>query len=128
MNRKVKLIAPTLLFALMAIILISCNRPIERSEYSTREVIYEESKSVIMEQLLSPTSAIFPDFESTFVVDNGKEIVYEEIVYHTYTVNAYVDSHNAFGTMIRQKYQVIIGLPSNSEDAGTVYYEIVYLE
>ena len=128
MNIKFKLLISLLLCTLVSMFLFSCNRPIERSEYSDRELIYEESQSVIMDNLLSPTSAVFPDFESSFVSDNEEEIVYEEITYHTYTVTAYVDSHNAFGTMVRQKYQTIIGIPVNAENSDSIYYEIIYLE
>ena len=56
-------------------LLLSCNPSIERSEYSNRELIYEESQSLIMDTLLSPASAVFPDFESSFVNDNEEEIV-----------------------------------------------------
>ena len=108
--------------------LFSCNRTIERSEYSNQKLIYEEAQSVIKDKLISPTSAQFPEFQTSFIKDNDEEIVYEEITYHTYLVTSYVDSQNIFGTMIRQKYQVIIGIPIDNENSGSIYYEILYLE
>lgn len=119
------------LVCFLAVLLIAsglpaCNSKIERSEYTNRERIYEESQSIIAEELLYPPSAVFPEFESAFVLDNGEEIVYEDVVYHTYTVTAYVDSQNAFGAMFRSEYQMIIGLPLD-DDWDYVYYEIVYL-
>ena len=128
MNIKFKLLISFLLCTLVTMFLFSCNRPIERSAYSKRELIYEESQSVIEKFLLSPMSAVFPEFKSSFVSDNEEEMVFEEITYHTYTVTAYVDSQNAFGTMVRQKYQVIIGISVNAEISGSIYYEIIYLE
>ena len=109
-------------------LLFACNSTIERSEYSNREAIYEESQSGILDNLLSPTSAEFPDFKNSFVSDNMEDIVYDGITYHTYTVTAYVDSHNAFGTMVRQKYQVMIGIPVSADFSGSIYFKIIYLQ
>lgn len=126
MKSVYKYMCAALVLLLTVSVFSSCSNTIERSEYTYREQIYIESQTIVANELLYPPSAVFPEFESTFVADNGEEIAYEDTLYHTYTVTAYVDSQNAFGAMFRTEYQVIIGVPVE-DSTGYVYYEIVYL-
>ncbi len=90
---------------------------------------YKYAKEVISEEcLLSPVSAKFPAFEPEFVTQRSSTVEYEGIEYDVRTVTSYVDAKNAFGTKVRYKYQVKIGLPKNSDGDTLYYYEIIYCE
>ena len=102
------------------------NRKIERD--AAGKEIYEWAVEAVSKQLLSPTSAEYPEFQMSFVTDMEEETEYEDGIYHLYSVEAYVDSNNAFGTQVRQYYEVIIGMPIDTENDSGVYYEIIYLE
>ena len=84
------------------------------------------AQEVIQDELLSPNSAVFPKFEPEFVTQRTKTVVYEGVEYNVYTVTAYVDSDNAFGTSIRSSFVVEIGFPTERDD-GVYYYNIVSL-
>lgn len=86
---------------------------------------YSAAQEVIQEELLSPNSAVFPEFEPEFVTQRTKTVVYEGVEYKVYTVTAYVDSDNAFGASVRSKFVVEIGFSAEEDDS--VYYNIVSL-
>lgn len=90
---------------------------------SMREA-YALSQEVIKEEILTPQSAEFPAFEPEFVTQRYEVITYEGIEFQVYTVTAYVECENAFGTMIRADYVVEIGFPSDSS-IDSIYYNIV---
>ena len=126
MSRKCYLLVSAVIISLMVLPLTSCgNTKIERE--STEKLVYEEAIDVINDQLLSPSSAVYPKFKTSFVKDIEEEKEYEGTDYHLFRVESYVEYNNAFGTLIRQKYGVIIGLPIGKENAGKSYYEIEYL-
>lgn len=84
---------------------------------------YSYAKAVITEELTTPKSAEFPDFSPDFVSQRSEELEHEGILFNVYTVSAYVDADNAFGTPIRGNFTVKIGLPEN-KDSTQYYYEI----
>ena len=76
--------------------------------------IYETSQECIQKSLICPTTAIFPEYEDTFVEYNkrvledlGEGVALE---YRVYDVNAYVDSQNAYGAMIRNNFHAQVYL------------------
>lgn len=87
---------------------------------------YAAAQEVIQAELLSPSSAVFPEFEPEFVTQRTKIVTYEGKEYRVYTVAAYVDSHNAFGTLIRNEFVVEIGFPTEGDD-DMYYYNILSL-
>lgn len=88
---------------------------------------YSYAKEVITEQLLTPSTAEFPDFEPEFVTQSSEKFEYDGYTYDVHTVTSYVDSQNIFGVMVRINYQVYIGLPMDSGN-DSYYYEIVYCD
>ena len=87
---------------------------------------YSLAKEVVEDELLYPPSAKFPKYKSEYVVYSGLDY-YKGNDYQMFIVTSYVDSSNMLGGMARFKYQVIIGLPVDS-DAEQFYREIVYME
>lgn len=59
---------------------------------------YVFSQQVVEENLKSPSSAEYPTFSDISVKKEG----------NIYTINAYVDSQNSFGAMIRNKYKCVL--------------------
>lgn len=90
----------------------------------TMREAYSYSQDVIRGEILTPQTAEFPKFEPEFVTQHYETITYEGIEYQVYTVTAYVDYENAFGTMIRLDYVVEIGFPSDSS-VDSIFYNIV---
>lgn len=90
-----------------------------------REEAYYYAQDVISDQLLSPSSAVFPEYDSSFVSHTSETVKLDGEEYDIYTVTAYVDSQNVFGVLIRSEYQVAIGLSKHSD---MYYYEIVYFD
>ena len=88
---------------------------------------YSYAQEVIQDELLSPSSAVFPKFEPEFVTQRTKTIVHEGIEFRVHTVTAYVDSDNAFGAHVRCNFVVEIGFPTDG-DSDMVYYNIISLE
>ena len=88
---------------------------------------YSLAQQVILDEIRTPASAQFPDFEREFVTQTSEPLMYEGENFNVYTVTAYVDAENAFGTLVRHKYQVKIGLPE-SRDFDNFYHELVYWE
>lgn len=88
---------------------------------------YATAQEVVEAELPSPSSAVFPKFEPEFVTQRTKDVVYEGTEYTVYTVTAYVDSDNVFGALVRNKFVVEIGFPTEGDD-GTYYYRIVSWE
>lgn len=84
---------------------------------------YSYAKAVITEELTTPKSAEFPDFSPDYVSQRSEELEHEGLIFNVYTVSAYVDADNAFGTPIRGNFTVKIGLPED-KDSTQYYYEI----
>lgn len=87
---------------------------------------YATAQEVIQNELLSPNSAVFPEFEPEFVTQRTKSVTHEGIEFKVYTVTAYVDSNNAFGASVRSKFVVEIGFPTEG-DSDVYYYNIISL-
>lgn len=87
---------------------------------------YSYAQEVIQDELLSPSSAVFPEFEPEFVTQRTKTIVHEGIEFRVHTVTAYVDSDNAFGANVRSNFVVEIGFPTDGY-SDMVYYNIISL-
>jgi len=87
---------------------------------------YATAQEVVEAELLSPRSAVFPRFEPEFVTQGTKKVTYEGVEYEVYTVSAYVDAHNAFGTLVRYRFVVEVGFPTGVDHDG-YYYNIVSL-
>ena len=87
---------------------------------------YASAQEVVQSELISPNSAVFPTFEPEFVTQKTKKVTYEGVEYKVYTVTAYVDSHNAFGTLVRNSFEVEIGFSTGGDD-DAYYYNIVSL-
>ena len=93
---------------------------------SMREA-YDYAQEVILDELLAPSTAVFPDFNPEFIKRHSKNLTYEGIDFYMYTVTAYVDAANAFGTPIRSAFSVDIGLPVKRSDYQ-YYHELLYFE
>lgn len=85
---------------------------------------YACSKEVITDCILTPTYK-FPKFDADFVNQRPKKEVHDGVEYRVFTVSAYVDIANIFGTLVRSDYIVDIGFPTD-QDIDGIYYEIVY--
>lgn len=74
------------------------------------EQIYTTSQQQVLNSLISPATAEFPEFEESFVKYNTS--VLEDLgegmplEYRVYDVVSYVDSMNSFGAMLRTNYYV----------------------
>ena len=88
---------------------------------------YALSQEVILDELMTPRSAIFPKFKPEFVTQRTKIVSHEGIEYRVHTVSAYVDADNLFGVSVRQKYVVEIGFPEDSSVDG-YYYRLISIE
>jgi hypothetical protein len=71
--------------------------------------IYSQAQSIVLDNLMAPASAKFPDYDSSFVKyntsilqDKGKG----KLEYRVYDVNAYVDAQNVYGALIRDEFWV----------------------
>lgn len=84
---------------------------------------YKYAKEVLEEEVLV-TDHEFPKFESRFVNQRSKNVVYEGDDYRVYTVSAYVYEENVFGTRMKTRYVVEIGFPTD-KDVDGIYYNVV---
>jgi len=85
---------------------------------------YHYSKEVISEEILAKEYE-FPKFEPDFATQRTKTIEHEGVEFDVHTVTAYVYIENAFGTMVRNDYEVEIGFPKD-KDVDGYYYRIIY--
>jgi|GEM_PF-3483875 len=106
MKLKVKYI---LIILIIAFSISGCT---SESLPSGLEDLYIQSQSVVKDALLSPATAVFPEFDESFVkyrqnvlADLGEGV---ELEYRVYDVKAYVDSQNMFGALVRAYYWVTI--------------------
>ncbi|SBV99160.1 exported hypothetical protein [uncultured Eubacteriales bacterium] len=71
--------------------------------------VYEIAKINVENNLVSPSSAVFPEFDDSFV-EYSRSILEDvgkgTLEYRVYEVNAYVDSENTFGAMVRTHFFV----------------------
>lgn len=88
---------------------------------------YATVQEVIKNELLAPSSAVFPKFEPEFVTQRTKTVIHDGIEFDVYTVSAYVDSNNAFGTSVRSKFVAEIGFPKEG-NSDVYYYNILSLD
>lgn len=72
--------------------------------------IYRTATELIQQELISPSSAVFSDFDESFVSydrsvleDVGEGVALE---YRVYKVKSFVDSQNAFGATLRANFEV----------------------
>lgn len=106
------LIAICLIFGF---IVSQCNEDNKSKPGSKHIAAYIHSQTDIKNLLKSPASAEFPYYSESFVNYNPTT--------QTYTVNAYVDSQNSFGAMLRTNYSGTF-----SEDTeGNIYTIEVHL-
>ena len=86
-----------LLTALIATLtIVAC----EKKEVITRkEILVEQAKKNTLENLKSPSSAVFVDSTATLVKLDGED--------EKYRVNLTVDAQNGFGAMIRKRFNVV---------------------
>ena len=84
---------------------------------------YKYATEVLEEEVLV-TDHEFPKFESCFVNQKSKNVVFEGHDYRVYTVSAYVYDENVFGTRMKTRYVVEIGFPTDKNVDG-IYYNIV---
>lgn len=104
--KKTKSLLSLLLFSfLFSMFLVGCS---SGEPPSGLPDIYAVAQDAVKKQLLSPATAVFPDFDKSFVhydrsvlEDCGEGIPLE---YRVYRVDAYVDSSNAFGTPVRTNF------------------------
>jgi len=83
---------------------------------------YACSQEVICDDvLLDPSSAVFPKFEPDFVTQVSVPLTYEGMEFNLYTVTAYVDTNNAFGSTFRMDYTVEIAFPTDGDTENYIY-------
>jgi hypothetical protein len=105
---KIKYLIPILLIVLVfSFIFTGCcfgsssSTPTTESEQSKQIEAFVRSQTAVERQLKAPSTAKFPYFTS-----DGVSVT--KLATDKYRVNAYVDSENSFGAMIRITYSVII--------------------
>ncbi len=94
----------------IAVIVFLCRGCFSGSEApSGLEDLYIDAQKIVCDQLLCPSTAVFPQFDRSFVTyadevleDHGMGM----LDYRVYDVKAYVDSENAFGAMVRNDFWV----------------------
>lgn len=91
----------------------------EDTDKSTKRKVYEDAKEIIKQNLLSPSSAVFPTFSSDDVEVEAISIS------PLAQVKGYVDSDNGMGATVRTYYTVSI---SYEEYAGIGQYTYVIQE
>lgn len=87
---------------------------------------YQYTQEVIADQLPNPDTAAFPEFDLDLIQRNGKLTV-EGYEYDSYLIYSYVTGKNESGRSGRYEYQIVIGLPNDSEN-NNFYYEILELK
>ncbi|HCT64753.1 MAG TPA: hypothetical protein DIC60_05735 [Lachnospiraceae bacterium] len=91
---------------LCAVMLIGCGK----EKPTPLEQIYTTAHQQVLNSLIAPATAEFPEFQESFVKYNTS--VLEDLgegmplEYRVYDVVSYVDSMNSFGAMLRTNYYV----------------------
>jgi flagellar basal body-associated protein FliL len=79
----------------------SSSTPTTESEQSKQIEAFVRSQTAVEKQLKAPSTAKFPYYS-----DDG--VIVTKLATGKYQVNAYVDSENSFGAMVRATYSVTI--------------------
>lgn len=98
----------------MCVIIILNSGCSESDPDAGKKKIYSTAQQCVVKYLDSPSSAVFPEFDHSFVSyqtsileDLGEGTSLE---YRIYDVNAYVESQNEYGVMMRQDFHVEVAL------------------
>jgi len=97
-RKKILIITSIALAAIvvLAIIISTCGGDKSLSNYYN---LWGKAKEAVCEQLIAPSTAKFPPFDSEFIKELGEG---------KYEINSHVDCQNGFGTYIRRKFTVTI--------------------
>ena len=60
---------------------------------------YDYAQEIVKNNLKSPASAVFPDYQESFVNELGK---------YEWRVETYVDAQNSFGAMLRTNFTIVV--------------------
>ena len=85
----------------------------QSNELDYKYSAYAYSKELVRDKLKSPSSADFPIYDPSFVTKKG----------NTYTVIAYVDAKNSFGTKVRTNYVADITFTNDIPSGKAVIVE-----
>ena len=99
------------IIGLKAIIFGSAKSSSSQNDYKYSAYAY--SKELVRDKLKSPSSADFPIYDPSFVTKKG----------NTYTVIAYVDAKNSFGTKVRTNYVADITFTNDIPSGKAVIVE-----
>lgn len=81
---------------------------------TTLMTVYNSAKQAIRENIVSPSSAVFPPYDESFITECSDG---------SYTVSSYLDADNTFGARIRSNYTVSIILGD-----GGFQYRIISMD
>lgn len=98
---------------LLAFTWFSCSQPIDKKDIY--EDVYLQSQNFVLKSLKSPATAVFPEYLSNDYIKNSCWVSGSDTT--EYTINAYVDAQNGFGSLIRMDYYCVI-TPTRSGLSG----------
>jgi hypothetical protein len=97
-----------IVLVLIVSLISSCDTEIEQNSFiedtTNKQDAFRMSKQFVTKNLKAPSTADFPWYTESFVIDLGKG---------RYSVSAYVDSENSFGAKIRTPYTCTLSYEGN---------------
>jgi uncharacterized protein YceK len=99
------LIALVLIVSLISNCATQIEQTSPKEDTADKQDAFSMSKQFVTEYLKAPSTADFPSYTESFVIDLGEE---------RYIVSAYVDSENSFGAKLRTPYTCTLSYESNN--------------